>query len=77
MLSRLRIRTRLVLGFGLFMLLVCGVVIPLLLADMKLIIEEAEHRELESLFGQLEDKVKGGRAAGTGFGYLCGKSGRP
>ncbi|WP_417596427.1 methyl-accepting chemotaxis protein [Oceanospirillum sp.] len=59
MFSRLRIRTRLVLGFGLFMLLVCGIVIPLLLTDMKLIIEEAERRELVSLFGQLEDRVKG------------------
>lgn len=59
MFGRLRIRARLVLGFGLFMLLVCGIVIPLLLADMKLIIEEAERRELVSLFSQLEDKVEG------------------
>lgn len=58
MFSRLRIRTRLVVGFGLFLLLVCGIVIPLLLADMKLVIEEAERRELVSLFSQLEEKVE-------------------
>jgi len=57
MLNRLRIRTRLILGFVLFILLVCGIVIPLLLVDMKAIIQEAEQRELVSLFNQLQDKV--------------------
>ena len=57
MFSRLKIRTRLVLGFALFLILVCGIVIPLLLADMRHLIQEAEQRELKSLFGQLEDQL--------------------
>lgn len=58
MFSRFRIRTRLVLGFSLLMLLVCAVVIPFLLSDMKQLIEEAEHRELKSLFNQVQAKIE-------------------
>ncbi|RVU31615.1 methyl-accepting chemotaxis protein [Neptunomonas marina] len=57
MLSQLRIRTRLLVGFTLLIALVCAVVMPFMLSDMKHIISEAEKRELSRIYLKFNEKL--------------------
>ncbi|MGB0467347.1 MAG: methyl-accepting chemotaxis protein [Pontibacterium sp.] len=53
----LRIRTRILLGFLMLILLVCGVVMPFFFGSMKQLIQEAEKRELTNHYQQVQYNI--------------------
>lgn len=57
MIASLRIRTRIVLGFIILMLLGSGLMIPLVLHNMQQLVDEAERRELQVHYSEIQQKL--------------------
>jgi len=57
MFSRLRIRSRILGGFFLLIILVCSIVMPVMYKDMHGLVQTAEKRELTGLYQQLLQKI--------------------
>lgn len=59
MFNRLRIRTRIIIGFCSLLLLVCAAVLPAAMYDIVGIIHSAEERELKSHYDKIVDRIEG------------------
>ncbi len=57
MFNRLRIRTRIIIGFCSLLLLVCAVVLPAVMYDIVNIIHSAEARELRGHYDKIVDRI--------------------
>ncbi|WP_299203030.1 methyl-accepting chemotaxis protein [uncultured Amphritea sp.] len=57
MFSRLRIRSRILGGFFLLIILVCSIVMPVMFKDMHSLVQTAEKRELTGLYQQVLQKI--------------------
>ncbi|WP_051298860.1 methyl-accepting chemotaxis protein [Marinobacterium litorale] len=57
MFNRLRIRTRIIIGFCSLLVLVCAAVLPAVMYDITRIIHAAEERELQGHFSKIIDRI--------------------
>lgn len=58
MIASLRIRTRIILGFTLLILLGCGLMLPLMLHNLQQLVDEAERRELEGKYREIQLQIE-------------------
>lgn len=57
MITSLRIRTRIILGFVVLITLGCGLMLPMMLQNMQQLMDEAERRELEGKYREIQLQI--------------------
>ncbi|WP_428034639.1 methyl-accepting chemotaxis protein [Amphritea sp.] len=70
MFSRLRIRSRILGGFLLLIILVCSIVMPVMFNDMHNLVQTAETRELTSLYQQVLQKIDAEQRQATALAHF-------